>query len=434
MAGVQKLSMTDGSTEWERGYIVLDGRTPPPKRDGRKLLVLDNKGSLHTLDPLTGKTAGSVQMDQSVRYTNIYPLGDRVYLRGVIQKKKAPDVHLMDVLRKSDGKRLWRYSGKEPGVSNLIEDGARLYFSTPSTLVGLDRATGKEIFTSPASQTGRSFPVQIKKYGNTVVYIGEVIIAGFDAKTGKKIWKRGVTPLTRGTHLDSLDSFIGRLQERIGVLTKGIWATRGGSADYFSQQAWISQNLSNQYFSQSRTYYQSSQGRYNLSARSDYWKSQNLQNQAQIESAYSGAFAQLGFFFAMKELGDKMRMNASKRDQGELKQLEFIRRSLYGAYLSAQDGDYVYRPHLEGGFTGLYVVHLPTGKAAFTPLSPDSTGYDKLVNWNSRSLWNMIDLKRGLVYHHALRISPEKFQQGNLADDESNYGVFLVAQPVKIPR
>ena len=434
MAGVQKLSMTNGKTEWERGNIVLDGRTPPPKRDGNKLLVVDHEGSLHTIDAVTGKASGSVQMDQEVRYTNIYPLGDHIYLRGFIGNKKSPVMYIVDALRKSDSKKLWRYSGKVPSVSNLIDDGKRLYFSTPSTVVCLDRATGKEIFSSPASQAGRSFPVQIKKYGKSVVIIGEVIIAGFDAATGKGLWKHGVTPLTPGTHLDFLDSFNDRLQERNGVLTKGLWTTRGGIADYFTQQARISQNLSNQYYSQSGTYFQSSKSSYNLSAQSDYWKSQNLQNQARIENAYSGAFAQLGFFFAMKELGEKMLMNTVKRDQGELKKLEFIRRSLYGAYLAAQDGDYAYRPHLEGGFTGLYVVHLPTGKSAFTSLSPDSTGYHKSTNWNSRGLWSMLDLKRGLVYHHALMISPEKFQRGDLADDESNYGVFLVAQPVKIPR
>jgi len=405
MSGVQKLSMTDGSTEWERGYIVLDGRTPPPKRDGNKLLVLDHEGSLHTVDSVTGKAAGSVQLDKSVMYTNIYPMQDRVFLRGIIQAENRPPVHIMEVLRKSDWKKLWRYSGKEPAVSNLIEDGRRIYFSTPSKVICLDLATGKEIFTSLASQAGRSFPVQIKKYGKTVIYIGEVIIAGFDAASGKRRWKHGITPLTPQPHLDFFDSFIGRLQERAGSLTKGLRTTRGGSADYFTQQARISQNLSNQYYSRSR-----------------------------IESAYSGAFARLSFLFAMKELGDKMRMNVSKSDQGELKKLEFVRRSLYGAYLSAQDGDYVYRPHLEGGFTGLYVVHLPTGKAAFTPLSPDSTGYHESTNWNSRGLWNMLDHKRGIVYHHALRISPEKFQEEVLADDESNYGVFLVAQPVKIPR
>ncbi len=434
MAGVQKLSMTDGSTEWERGYIVLDGRTPPPKRDGNKLLVLDHEGSLHTLNPLTGKTTGSVQLDQSVRYTNIYPMQDRIYLRGIIQAKNLPAVHIIEVLRKSDWKRLWRYSGKMPGVSNLIDDGKRLYFSTPSTVVCLDRITGKEVFTSPASRAGLSFPVQIKKYGKTVVYIGEVVIAGFDAATGKRLWKHGVTPLTPGTHLDFLDSFVGRLQERVGGLRKGLWTTRGGAADYFTQQARISQNLSNQYYSQSWTYFQSSNNSHNLSEQSDYWKSQNLLDQTSIEGAYSGAFARLSFLFAMKELGDKMKMNVAKRDQSELKKLEFIRRSLYSAYLSAQDGDYAYRPHLEGGFTGLYVVHLPTGKAAFTPLSPDSTDYGKVTNWNSRGLWSMLDLKKGLVYHHALMISPEKFQKGDLADDESNYGVFLVAQPVKIPR
>ena len=401
MAGVQKLSMTDGSIEWERGYIVLDGLTPPPKMDGKNLLVVDNRGSLHTLDAATGKTAGSVQMDQEVRYTNIYPTGDRIYLRGYIGKEKSSVIYLVDALRKSDGKRLWRYSGKEPAVSNLIEGGRRLYFSTPSTVVCLDRETGKEIFASLVTRAGQSFPVQIKKYGKSIVYIGEVMVAGFDAAIGKRLWKHGITPLSPGTHLDFFDSFIGRLQDRIGVLTKGVWTTRGGTADYFIQQARISQNLS---------------------------------NQARIESSYSDAFAQLGFFFAMKELEDKMKMNTAKSDRSELKKLEFIRRSLYGAYLAAQDGDYVYRPHLEGGFTGLYVVHLPTGKAAFTPLSPDSTGYDKSTNWNSRGLWSMLDLKRGLVYHHALRISPEKFQRGDLADDESNYGVFLVAQPVKIPR
>ena len=393
MSGVQKLSMADGKPEWERGYIVLDGRTPPPRRNGEKLFVVDHEGSLHTLDAVTGKTAGSVQLDQSVRYTNIYPLGDRVYLRGEIQARKSPTAYIMEVLRKSDGKKLWRYSRKEASVSNLIDDGARLFFSTPSTVICLDRTTGEKIFTSPASQTGLSFPVQIKKYGNTVVYIGEVIIAGFDARTGKRIWRHGMTPLAQDMHLDSLDSFIDRLQERIGVLTKGIWSISGG-VDY------------------------------------DYWDRQERYRQ----NLDGKIWLQMDFFFAMKELGDTMRMYASKDDQSEIVKLEFIRRALYSAYLTAQGGDYVYRPHLEEGHTGLYLIHLPTGKSSFTALSPDATGYNKFVNWNSRGLWNLVDLQKGLVYHHALRISPDRFQDEKLAENERNYGVYLVGQEINIPR
>ncbi len=437
--GTEKFSAKTGKPEWVRRDIVLDGKSPEPQMSGDQLMLIDSGGILHILDANTGKTVSSSAVDPSIRYTNIYPLGDRIYLRGAIEAKKKPETFIMESISRKNGNVIWKYQSKDPVVSNIIRAKSRLYFSTPFNLISVNRDSGRVFFNSPASQTGRTFPVQVRKYGNTVVYIGELIIAGFDAGSGKRLYRHGMTPLTQEVYLDALDSFIGRLQERIGRLTRGIWFTsRSGSGNYFNSQARISQNLSNRYYSQANITYGraaswSSRTGGRLYGSSDYWQSQKLYSQAQVESAYSGAFAQLGFFFTMKELGDTMRLNAVKDDQGELKKLEFIRRSLYSAYLAAKEGEYIYRPHLESGSTGIIIIHLPSGKMAFTPLSPDSTKYGKLVNWNSRGLWNLVDFGRKLVYYHGLRISDDKYQDKKMPENERNYGVYLLAQPIKIP-
>ncbi len=318
-------------------------------------------------------------------------------------------------------------------MSNLIEDSGRLYAATASHVLCIDAGSGKEIFRSPASQTGQTFPVRLRKFGNTLVYVGELVVAGFDARTGKRLYFEGMPPLSQEAHLDALDNWMSVLQKRIGTLSKAMWfAGSGGAADVFSRQAEISQNLSNQYSNQAIFYRGQANYAYNMSASSDYWKSQRLQSQAKIESAYSSAMLQLSFFFAMEDMKNAMLAALIKQDRIQLQRLQRTRNAINSAYAVSEAGEYAYRPHVEKDRVGVNIVHMPTGRTQFTPLSP-FIGDKSKAYFNDRSLWNLVDLKRGIIYHHGLRTLPEKYQDKPPKEGAVNYGVYLVAEKIKIP-
>lgn len=432
--GVRKIVAGTGETRWKRSDIVLDNQAPPPIIEEKSLYLIDKKKVLSVLDADNGETKSSITLDQTVRYTNIYPHGHRIYVRGEGIGKSETAKYKMIAVEKKGKRTIWSYAGKEPSVSNLIENNSRLYFSTPSTVICLDKDTGKQLFASSASQAGQTFPVRIMRFKDRIVYIGELIIAAFDPKTGKKIYSHGMTPVSQKDHLDALDNYISVLQTRIGKLTKAMWFSgSSGAATYFDRQAEISQNLSNRYSRQAQFYRGQSGYAYNLSASSDYWKSARLQNQAQIESAFSDAFAQLGFFFAMQEMTNSMLSASVAKDQADIRVMQYTRRTILAAYSAGLEGDYVFRPHREDEFLGIYLIHLPTGKAKFIKLSPVTRGKD--ASWNERGIWNLVDFKNAIIYHHGLRILPEKFQDKNPKDENIKaYGVHLIATPVTFPK
>lgn len=426
--GIKRLDPASGGSLWERTDVLLDSFSPPPvMRDGL-LIAVDGKKTLHILDPDTGETMVTTALDPEIRFTNIHPVGERIYLRGTHDDGK----YVIAALEKGNGRVLWSFTGTEPTVSNIIEDGDRLYVSTPSTVLCLDRGNGRQIYASPASQTGQTFPVRLRKFGNRLVYVGELVIAGFDAETGKRVYFEGMTPLSQEAHLDALDNWVSVLETRIKKLSGMIWfGGASGASDAFSRQSEISQNLSNQYTQQANSYAWRSNATYNMSAESDYWKSANLSNQATIESGFSAVTAQLSFFFAMEGMKNSMLSRAIARDQAEVSRLQQIRETILAAYTTAEVGEYAYRPHLEGDSVGVTMVHLPTGRSNFTPLTPATKGAD--AYWNDRNMWNLIDPEKGLVYHHGMRILPDKYQDKPPIEGKVAYGVHLVAEEIRLP-
>ncbi|MCJ7500206.1 PQQ-like beta-propeller repeat protein [bacterium] len=427
-SGIRRLDPASGGALWERTDVLLDSFSPPPDMGNGVLMAIDGERTLHALDPDTGETMFTAALDPEIRYTNIHPAGERVYLRGTHDEGKYAIV----AIERKNGRILWSFAGTEPTVSNIIEDGDRLYVSTPSTVLCLDRGDGRQIFASPASQTGQTFPVRLRKFGNRLVYVGELVIAGFDAVTGKRVYFKGMTPLSQEAHLDALDNWVSLLEARIKKLSGMMWlGGASGAADAYSRQSEISQNLSNQYTQQANSYAWRSNATYNMSAESDYWKSANMSNQATIESGYSAVTAQLSFFFAMEGMKNSMLARAVARDQAEVSRLQRIRESILAAYTTAEGGEYAYRPHQEGDSVGVTMVHLPTGRSNFTPLAPATKGAD--LYWNDRSMWNLIDPEKGLVYHHGLRIMPDKYQDKPPKEGLVAYGVYLVAEEIKLP-
>jgi outer membrane protein assembly factor BamB len=425
-----RIDPASGKVLWQRKDVVPDNLSPPAKLQNSKLHLIDKKRTLHILDPETGESILTAPLNGKARYTNIYPTESSLYLRG----QDEDETWFLAKHDPKSGQTIWNYSSTQATVSNLVEDGSRLYVATAAKVLCLESKSGKEVFASPATLTGQSFPVRLRKYGNTVVYIGELMIAGFDSRSGKKVYKVGITPVSQETHLDAVDNWMSVLQNRIGKLSKAIWFSGAGAlGDAFSTMSVNSQNLSNSYSNQASNYRLRAGNPYNPSASSDSWKSATSQLQSEMNSTFARTEAQLGFFFQMEGLKNAMLSKSIARDQVEVNRLSRIRSKILAAYSAAESDDYAWRAHLEGDWIGLNLVHLPTGKSTFTPYSPFiKKEFITYSNYNERTIWNLVDLGTGLVYHHALRIGGDNLQKDN-KPGMSTYVIRLVTEKVKIP-
>ncbi|MDF1525250.1 MAG: PQQ-binding-like beta-propeller repeat protein [bacterium] len=117
-----RLDPASGAVLWQRKDIVPDNLAPPPKLEMNKLYIIDKEKTLHFLNPETGESILTAPLDEKSRYTNIYPAGDTLYLRG---QDEGGSWFLAKHDPKS-GQALWKYSSTQATVSNLIEDGDRL--------------------------------------------------------------------------------------------------------------------------------------------------------------------------------------------------------------------------------------------------------------------------------------------------------------------
>jgi hypothetical protein len=415
--GTTLLANRDGSTAWEHSAIRSAPEGPPPQLTDGFLVLIDGSRTLQVLESASGRLRTASKLDAALLYTNIYPLGDAIYLRAESPADKTVPFRII-AIRRSDGRVLWSYADREASVSGLVEKGRRLYFATSSRVVALDSTNGKQLFSSFAATSGRTYPVQVREAGGKIVFIGELVTAAFDPVSGKQLYRFGITPVT---DMDGLDLLIKRdekdLAARQGAPTQYSWS------EHYRQEAVKYQNLSNANFRLGTEKY--GQGK--------YWEAKKAYNQSQIDSAFSKASSQIAFHSAMYELSESMsRAFKTAEIQGTLAKNRFLRESLLSAYDAAEAGDYVFRPdQKESGFTGLSFVHLPSGKVRHSLLSPSYQEY---------GIWNLVDIDRGIIYHHGLGMDPsgfvfaEPFTSYRGLTKVRQYNSYLIAQKVALPR
>jgi outer membrane protein assembly factor BamB len=412
--GVVKVAAENGKRQWHRTDILAGEQSPPMQLDQARLYVLDGKNTLHILDSRSGKTLASGKQREDAVYTNIFPIGDRVYLRGVEKEKSGEPRFFVAAVRSTDAKELWMDTDRDPSVSNLIDENRTLYFSTPFTVMALDRETGSRRFAVRASDVGKSFPVQIRKYGDKVVYIGELVIAAFDAKTGAKVYRHGFDPINQTAHMDALNQVIESKQKFLSWFT-GPWSDLDlkslGMSEFFFQQAAYSQNQSNYAWQEASKY-----GRtYEITGDSlAATRSSIKAHESVIDSSFSRAQFSAGMAFMTVENVQRGIAEATAADRKKLRELLRIRKLLYAAYVVTQQGDYVYRPTKEADAVGISLIHLPTGRASYTDLTPE---YDLI------GVFSLVDLNKGLVYHPQASVEKKGFIDTN-----------FVARPVKVPK
>ncbi len=413
---IELLADRDGGTVWKQAGILTGPGSPPPQPADGSLAVIDGGKKLHLLSTATGKQLLSVPLDAGLVYTNIFPLDDTIYLRAEAVQRGAQPFRLIAV-RKTDGSVRWSYGDTEASVSGMVRMGRRLYFATPATLVALDAATGKRLFKVNVATTGRTYPVHVREVRGRIVYIGELVIAAYDASSGRQLYSIGTSPVE---DLDGLDLLIKRYQkdlvQREGVRNSFSWS------EQYRQEAVRYQNLSNQNFRLGMERY--GQGK--------YWEAQTAYAQSQIDSAYSKAQSQLAFYSAMNELAESMnRAFKAQEIRGTIAMNRFLRKSVLAAYDAAETGDYVFRPDQDDGFDGLTVIRLSTGAHRRYEFSPAYEEY---------GIWNLVDPRKGIIYTHGIGMDTsaytfaEPFTSYRGQVKVRQYNGFLIARKVDLPK
>ena len=428
--GLERLSTKDGKTVFSRPEVVFDGNCPPPQVEPDAVFAVLSGGRMTALDAASGREKWTMALPVGIGATNIYPLGGTIYVRGV----DPFGGHRILVMDRLDGRPLWTYSASEPSVSNLIESGDLLYFGTPTSLVALDAVSGKPAFSVPVTTTGRAFPVRIREAGGRIVYIGELVVAAFDAKTGSLVYKQGMTPGAGELHLNGLDAAAPNLKETLEEASKN---PAGGQlrllASFANAEAARYQNLSQAYGRNAEHYYSNWRS---TGSETSLWNSSTEGLKSRLAAHEAKLQQMTAFVYNVVDLGLMIRQILGTRSiKTAIERQEMFRKSILASYAQAETADYVYRPHLlfrsaTDDFSALSVVHLPTGKRSETILSPHYLSY---------GLWQMVDFDKGVVYHSNIGMDPSCYE---LSEARAYYpykkaktvNTFLIAQPIKVPR
>ena len=419
--GLEKLSPQDGKTGFARPEIVFDGSSPPPLIEEGMIWAISSGGKLGAFDASTGQDKWTVGLPGDIGFTNIFPLGSRLYLRGV----DGGGAHRLLAVNRNDGRVLWDYAIFEPNVSNLIESGGLLYFGTPTSLVAVDSSNGRQVFSTLVTTTGRAFPIRLREAGGRIVYIGELVVAAYDAKTGSLVYKQGMTPGAGELHLNGLDDAAPNLKETLKEAQNPAGGQLRQQASFATAEVARYQNLSLTYRSQANYYW----NRGDMLGSSVATVKQGFaQHEAKLQ-------AMSAFVFSVVDVALLIRQVLNARSiKTAIERQEMFRKSIIASYAQAETADYVYRPHLvfrdaADDFSALAVVNVATGKRNETLLSPHYLSY---------GLWQVIDFDKGIVYHSNIGMDPSRYE---LSEARAYYpykkartvNTFLIAQPVKVP-
>lgn len=446
--GIERLAGADGSIRWTRADLRVPDGAPDARLDSDALFVVAAGAALVELDAATGATRHTVQLPADVDYDAIETFDDRAYVRGARPNGSASVLVAVD--RKA-GRLVWTHECEALPVSNLIEDGDRVFYASPGNVVALDAASGQQLGKWEAAKASRPYPVHLRRAGGKIVYIGELMVAAFDPRTGAKSWSRGWTPISNNATLASLDASLPRLHDELAGLAgqKSRPAKTGSEASFARMESARFQNMAADYSRRGRELSTS------IDSRSTEL-SQNGRRIARMEStidhssaanAISGDIAitrmnqafdrqqsMMNFQFAMMDMAIAIeRAKAIAATKTELARQMLFRRAVVSGYSRMEEADFVYRPGMEfvragGPFVGVTVVQLSTGRMTSKMLSPSYRDY---------GLWNLVDFERGVVYHHGIGMSvslyhflpPRKFSD----TPTSIIGNYLIAESIRIP-
>ncbi|MEW6337887.1 MAG: PQQ-binding-like beta-propeller repeat protein [Acidobacteriota bacterium] len=423
-AGLERVSGRDGKVLFHRPEIPFGPDSPPPQIEGTTLWAVASGGRLTAVATATGEPVHTLPPIALRVCTNIFPLGPRVYVRG-LSEAGLPAIAAVDP---AAGRTLWTHESPDVSVSNLIEYQDLLFGGTPSSIVGVRIADGKPTFSVRVTTTGRTFPVRLRLVGDRIVWIGELMVAGYDAATGRLAFKHGMTPGAEELHLNGLDaagpSLTHTLGEARGVPGASNEAGRRTSLAFAESMRF--QNLSNSYHSQYLG--QISRGD-SIGASVSSLKAGFARQEAAFQEV-------MGVSMLITNLAMLYRQMVFARSIETFVERQILfRRSILASYSRAEAAEFVHRPHLAfkdatDEFLALSVVNLRTGKRADTPVSPRYLSY---------GLWQVVDFDNDVGYHCHVGLDPSRY---TLSEARIYYpytkaktvNTFLIAQPIKVPR
>lgn len=432
-AGVARLNGRDGHILWKRTDIVAGHSGLPVQLYGGSLYLLDGHQRVQRLSANSGRTQWRRPPSVAgVKVTNLFATSRHLYLRG---KAGGDDEnpYLLQSYDLATGRHLWDYRTQTPLVSNLIEHRGRVYGATAYQLLCLDQASGGRYFVSTITNSARTYPVHIKRFGGRIVFIGELMVAAVNARGGQVVYKDGFDPVSPGLSLTSLDGYIKHLQAKQRVQTNRTSSGYGQMASMESVEAMHYQNLSNHYSEIATEKWGEYENGGGLSSDMAYYESAGARAQANMDASFSRSANMMALQMSLTELGEQLtRAFEAKSLARRLERERFRRRIILTAYGQMDTGEYAYRPNLDyragnDQYLRVTLIHLPTGHVSNTILAPPEGPF---------GLWCLVDPVRQVVYQNTVGMDPSAYKYSDNAsflDGVRYLQTFIIAQPVTLP-
>lgn len=445
VAGIERLAGADGRPRWTRTDLVVPDGAPDARLDGDAIFAVVAGGTLAELDPAGGATRRAVALPAGVDWDAIEPTDTRVYARGL----RADGAPVLAAVERATGVVAWTHECEAQPMSNVLELGDRVFVATSGRVLALDRRTGAALGSWEATNASRPYPVHLRQVAGRVVFIGELMVAGFDARTGARLWSRGWSPISNSASLVALDASLPFLRAELAALAgrKNAGAKTGGDASFARVESARFANMAADY---SRRADELSANLARSSGTSQNERSiarlgvgierqmaigarSGEISQLRMQQTLDRAMSRMNFQFAMMDLAASIeRAKAIASTRTVLERQILFRRAVLGGYAGMEDASHVYRPGMEmgagGGYVGVTVVGLASGKTSTELLSPLYRGY---------GLWNVVDFERGVVYHDGIGLDPALHQllpARDVGDGAARIvGNYVIAAPIRIP-
>jgi outer membrane protein assembly factor BamB len=446
--GIERLAGGDGHPLWTRADLVVSDGAPDARLDGDALFAIGTGGTLVELDAGSGVTRRTVALPPGVDWDALEVSGSRVYTRGL----RSEGASVLAAVDRAAGRLMWAHDCEAPPMSNVVEAGERVFVATSGSVIALDAASGKTLGVWEATNATRPYPVHLRRVGGQVVYIGELMVAAFDARTGARAWSRGWSPISNTASLVALDASLPQLRaELAGLAGRKVSGSKSGTdasfarlesarfqnmaADYHRRADVMSSDIDRRSQSMSQNERHIARMGVGIERSSSITAISGQIANAQIDAAFGRAEAMMNLQFALMDLAQSIeRAKAVAATQTVLSRQVMFRRAVLSGYAGMESEDYVYRPGMEfsngrGPFVGVTVAQLATGRTVTAMLSPLCRDY---------GLWNVVDFERGVVYHHGIGLETSLYNYlapRRLGGEPTRIvGNFLIASPIRIPR